>query len=205
MGYTTDFNGEWSITPKLAPDHLAYLKQFAEVRHVKRDAKKAELLDDPLRVAVGLPIGLEGAYYVSTADKYHSQGRDPSVLDDNEPPGVPDIPPSPDPKNRMANWSQRYTTWEFLKAEAHRLGVAVPGLWCQWVPNEEGTHIAWGGGEKFYEYIGWIEYLIAHFLAPWGYKLNGDVYWDGESSDDKGLISIRNNVVSVKNAVITYR
>ena len=35
-----------------------------------------------------------------------------------------------------------------------------PGLWCQWVPTEDKLHIEWDGGEKFYEYIGWIEYII---------------------------------------------
>ncbi len=41
-----------------------------------------------------------------------------------------------------------------------------PGLWCQWIPNEEGTEISWDGGEKFYEAEKWIKYLIEHFLKP---------------------------------------
>lgn len=27
-----------------------------------------------------------------------------------------------------------------------------PGLWCQWVPSEDGKGIEWDGGEKFYAY-----------------------------------------------------
>jgi hypothetical protein len=30
-----------------------------------------------------------------------------------------------------------------------------PGLWCQWIPNEDGTAICWDGGEKFYNSIEW--------------------------------------------------
>jgi hypothetical protein len=73
-----------------------------------------------------------------------------------------------------------------------------PGLWCQWIPNEDGTAIVWDGGEKFYEYIPGIEYLIENFLRPWGYVLNGTVNWEGEGSDDTGKIRIKNNEVTAQ-------
>ena len=79
-----------------------------------------------------------------------------------------------------------------------------PGLWCQWVPNEDGTAICWDGGEKFYNYIEWIEYLIEHFLGPWGYKLNGEVSWEGEDSGDVGKISITDNKVVVHKGRVVY-
>lgn len=74
-----------------------------------------------------------------------------------------------------------------------------PGLWCQWVPNGDGTAIEWNGGEKFYNYIEWIEYLIKNILAPRGYSLTGEVHWQGEDGDDKGKIVIKNNKVKVLN------
>jgi hypothetical protein len=77
-----------------------------------------------------------------------------------------------------------------------------PGLWCQWTPNEAGTAIEWDGGEKFYEYVAWLEYLIEHFLKPWGYVLNGSVTWQGEESDDRGTIHVRDNVVQAVDDVI---
>lgn len=206
MGYTTEFSGGWTVTPPLKPEHLAYLKQFAEIRHMRRDADKAELLPDPLRLAVGLPIGFEGAYYVGTADKIASQSSSaPSVLDGNEPPGCPPMPPPKNPANTMGDFSTRYTTQLQLKAHAQALGLCVPGLWNQWVPNNEGDEISWDGGGKFYEYVEWIEYLLTHFLIPWGYVLNGEVYWDGEGSDDRGVIAITNNEVRVKHGHIVYR
>ena len=39
-----------------------------------------------------------------------------------------------------------------------------PGLWCKWVPGEDG--IVWSGAEKFYDSAAWMEYLIDHFLKP---------------------------------------
>jgi hypothetical protein len=72
-----------------------------------------------------------------------------------------------------------------------------PSLWCQWVPTDEGTAIVWDEGEKFYHYVEWLEYLVKHFLGPWGYKLNGRVSWQGEEGEDSGDIYVRDNKVKV--------
>lgn len=73
-----------------------------------------------------------------------------------------------------------------------------PGLWCQWRPNDDGTAIVWDEGEKFYEYTEWLWYLIETFLKPWDYKLNGTVRWQGEDSNDRGAIVVKNNNISTK-------
>lgn len=65
-----------------------------------------------------------------------------------------------------------------------------PGLWCQWVPSEDGSTLEWDGGEKFYNYIEWLKYLVDNFLTPWGYSLCGQVFWEGEEPDDFGIIKI---------------
>jgi hypothetical protein len=72
-----------------------------------------------------------------------------------------------------------------------------PSLWCQWVPNEDGTAIEWDGGEKFYAYSEWLFYIINKVLAPNGYTLNGTVVWQGEETGDVGKIHVVNNVVTV--------
>ena len=69
-----------------------------------------------------------------------------------------------------------------------------PGLWCQWIINKD--HLEWDGGEKFYNYIEWLEYLIAHFFEPLGYKLNGDIEWQGEDYEDFGTIHVVDNEVT---------
>jgi hypothetical protein len=56
----------------------------------------------------------------------------------------------------------------------------------------------WDGNEKFYHYAEWLEYLIGHFLAPWGYTLNGTVKWVGEDPADSGVIEVENNRVTTR-------
>jgi hypothetical protein len=79
-----------------------------------------------------------------------------------------------------------------------------PGLWCQWTPTEDGRHIEWDGGEKFYEYVEWIRYLIDAVLAPKDYVLNGTVEWQGEESDDRGRIVVKDNEVTIQSATIVW-
>lgn len=196
MGYTTDFWGQFDVTPTLTPEHKAYLEAFSTTRRMKRVVEK--LPPDPIREAVGLPAGHDGAYFVG-GEGFHGQDRDESVTDYNEPPGIPEFPRDPD----MSTFGNRFAEHMKAKAEAVKNG-AQPGLWCQWVPNEDGTAIVWDEGEKFYEYVAWIEYLINHFLAPWGYKLNGEVRWVGEDSSDRGIILVVDNVVKVGIAKDVY-
>lgn len=80
-----------------------------------------------------------------------------------------------------------------------------PGLWCQWVPNDEGTVLTWDGNEKFYAYVEWLEYLISKILEPRGYKLNGEVTWEGQDSADQGKIICKNNKVTTKIGHIVYK
>lgn len=165
MGYTTDFSGTFNLNKPLTQAHKDYINKFSETRRMKRDSSK--LTADPIREAVGLPVGNEGAYFVG-GQGYCGQDRDSSVLDYNNPP------------------------------------IGQPGLWCQWRVSEDGSKICWDGGEKFYRYVEWIEYLINHFLSPWGYTLNGEVEYQGEESDDFGKIVIVNNLVSVKAGKKSY-
>lgn len=153
MGYSTDFNGEFSVTPTLTDKHRTFLEKFNQTRRMKRDL-------DP-------EFGIEGELYVD-GDGIYGQANSADVINFNSPPRT------------------------------------QPGLWCQWAPNEDGTAIEWDGGEKFYNYVEWIEYLIEKILAPAGYKLNGEIEWIGEDADDRGKIIVKDNVVSTKNAQINW-
>lgn len=159
MGYTTDFEGNFDLNKQLSAEHSQYLRQFSETRRMARDAKKAEKMPDPVRLAVGLPIGPEGAYFVGGTG-CAGQDRDASIIEyNNEPYGQ-------------------------------------PGLWCQWVPTRDDRGIEWNGTEKFYNYVEWLQYLITHFLGPWGYVVNGRVSWRGEDHSDVGVLVVKNNVVT---------
>lgn len=167
MGYTTDFRGHLNLEPPLTVAQTAYLRKFNETRRVQRDAAMTEIRPDPLRVAVGLPVGRDGGYFVGESG-FMGQAHGHGVRDSNRPP------------------------------------TGQPGLWCQWTPSDDGARLEWDGGEKFYDYVEWLEYLIQHFLQPWGVVANGTIDWEGEESSDRGRIQVDDNQVSVGVARVTY-
>ncbi len=80
-----------------------------------------------------------------------------------------------------------------------------PGLWCQWmIDKNDRQTIAWDFGEKFYEYVEWINYIANKVLAPRGYTLTGEVYWQGEDYEDRGVILVTKNKVSTKVGKTVY-
>jgi hypothetical protein len=146
MGYSTDFDGGFRITPALRVEDLSFLQKLNKTRRMARK--------------VGPEYGVEGEFFVDGGGDF-GQDESADVIDNNKPPKT------------------------------------QPGLWCQWVPNEDGTELVWDQGEKFYEYVKWLQYLIERVLKPRGYVLNGACDWRGESDDDRGTIYVDKNVVSV--------
>lgn len=84
MGYTTDFQGEFSIRPSLKEAHRLYLVKFSETRRMKRDSEKTIHRKDPIREAVGLPVGVEGEYFVGETG-FAGQDRGVDIIDYNNP------------------------------------------------------------------------------------------------------------------------
>jgi hypothetical protein len=80
----------------------------------------------------------------------------------------------------------------------------MPSFYCQWVPAEDGTAIEWDGGEKFYNYIEWLAYLVKNFFQSKGYTLSGTVSWQGEDSDDFGLIEVNDNKIVTREGIKSY-
>jgi len=153
MGYTTDFEGSFNITPVLSQKDNEFLTKFSETRRMARN--------------VGPEYGIEGEFYVDGTG-WAGQDSDTTVIDYNRPPST------------------------------------QPGLWCQWVPTDDGSELVWDGGEKFYNYVEWLDYLIDKILAPRGYTLNGECQWFGEERDDVGVIIVKNNIVTTKVGKLTY-
>ena len=79
-----------------------------------------------------------------------------------------------------------------------------PGLWNHWVPNGDGSILEWDGGEKFYRYVEWLQYVMERFLIPWDYKVEGEVEWQGEDSDDRGKIQLKGEEMTVFQVEIVY-
>lgn len=181
MGYSTDFYGSFKISPVMDPKHIAYINEFSRTRRMGRLESEAEKLSDPLRRAVELPIGANGAFFVGSGDNnpdrvkekgdsnFAGQQHDNSIIDYNRPPGT------------------------------------QPSLWCQWVITEDGKFFKWDDGEKFYEYVEWLQYIIDNFLIPWGYVLNGEINWEGEEQGDLGIITTNDNQITLKEGHIEYK
>lgn len=75
--------------------------------------------------------------------------------------------------------------------------IGCPGFWCDWAPTADGKNFAWNGKEKFYHHIEWLELIIDKFFEPWNVLLSGNVRWSGEDKKDKGVISIKDSIVSI--------
>lgn len=72
----------------------------------------------------------------------------------------------------------------------------IPASYMQWASNEDGTALVWDGGEKFYDYIHWLRWLVKHFFKPNGIVLNGTIKWQGEEIGDLGVITVVENKVT---------
>lgn len=102
-----------------------------------------------------------------------------------------------------------------------------PGLWCQWVPTEDGTALVWDDGEKFYDSAEWMRYLIEHFLKPdaraktehkplfksevdrfehftFDHICNGTIYAEGEDSSDRWKLVVTDNEVKTYDGHVIY-
>ena len=157
MGYTTNFNGSWTVTPALDAAQLAYLRAFNGSRRMKYNPNIVQDLPDPLRVAVGLPVGVDGCYYVNgnfqiwhdTAEKLAAQG----IVDHNRPPeGQPGLwcnwVPSKD--GTRIKWDEgekfyKYTEW---------IAYLIHHFLKPWECELDGT-VLWQGEE--YSDLGKIE------------------------------------------------
>ena len=91
--------------------------------------------------------------------------------------------------------------WDDSVVNGNTPSFMQPGLWCQWIVTDDGKYLEWDGGEKFYNYWEWLDYLVCEFFHPLGYILNGSVEWQGEDYDDFGTIVVTDNVVTVEEGV----
>lgn len=157
MGYTTDFQGSFTLSKPATPEQIEYINKFSGTRRMMRDSEALQEMHEG-KFGLDGKYGIDGEFFVG-GEGFAGQESDDSVLDHNSPPST------------------------------------QPGLWCQWVLNEEGTELEWDQGEKFYEYTAWLKYMIANFFEPWGIKLNGAVRWQGEDMDDRGVLEVQDNAV----------
>jgi hypothetical protein len=181
MGYSTDFFGSLHLSSPVTPEEFEYINKFSEMRRMKRDVNKLFKLYDgkfgnPFAKSREEIYGNEGEYFIGGVGSF-GQTADASVINSNLPPGQ--------------------TDWGYSNPDGQ------PGLWCQWILTDNQT-LEWDGGEKFYNYVEWLEYLIKHFFEPWGHIINGQIEWQGEERDDMGIIIVEDNVVTTKQGRVQY-
>lgn len=87
MGYHTWFSGKFSLNRPLEPRHKEYLEQFSDTRRMKWDANQIQNVPDPIREAVGLPLGVEGEFFVADTGSDGQETSRPGLISSNEPPG----------------------------------------------------------------------------------------------------------------------
>lgn len=180
MGYSTDFSGGLSLSRPATAIELDYINKFSETRRMKRDVNKLmELYQGKHGHPTPKSDNPEDIYGADGAYFNNPDDDKTGVIDYNTPPGQSDF--------RGQNKKGQ------------------PGLWCQWEITPDGTEFGWNGAEKFYNYVEWLKYLINNFFEPWGIKLNGEIFWEGEDHDDQGKIIVTDNVVKTQHAEIIYR
>lgn len=155
--YQTRLFGRFTLDKPLTTTHAEYLHAFSEKPHMRWYTDKIALLPDPVRAAVGLPLGDGGAYFVG------------DVVDE-----------------------ARYV--EQALAEVRGL----PNRFCDWQPTADNMGIEWNGMTDTYFYVEWLDYLMRHFLTPWGYRLAGEVHWQGDHPGDAGVITFTDGVMQVQ-------
>lgn len=104
-----------------------------------------------------------------------------------------------------------------------------PGLWCHWVPSDDGSGIGWDGTEKFYDAETWMTYLIDTFLKPgaavqtelaspvegrhypdafarftFDHVLSGVIDAQGEDPEDRWRLVVEDNAVTTQRAQIVW-
>ena len=86
MGYSTDFDGRFDVSPAMDAEMVDYLDKFATIRHMRRnnDVIK-EIFPNWQDMCAGGELGLEGEYFVG-GEGFYGQDRDDSILDYNDPP-----------------------------------------------------------------------------------------------------------------------
>ena len=158
MGTNTDFTGAIRITPCVAEPLATRLKQFMDIRHMRRNVKTLyELFPEvedrkPLSLFDDGDFGEDGALFlpVETPDlnkRLHEPGPYPEGLEDNLGMNKP-----PDP---------------------------CPSLYCDLIllhdPDSGHSYLGWNEAEKAYYITDWIE-LIAGWLSERGYHLDGKMF-----------------------------
>ena len=204
MGYTTDFFGKFEFNRPLTQDETKFINGFSTTRRMTYDPNKLMekfkgkfgKLQEPFlnkEQKEGVIDYIRKTFLINEDYDITFDVRRKFNLRDNR-----------TAEKIYGSEGQYYVgenEGEFI-VDYNTPPKGQPGLWCQWITN--GNYLEWDGGEKFYNYIKWLKYLIKEFFEPWGVILNGEVEWEGDDSSDFGKIIVTNNIVTTKKGRKSY-
>lgn len=144
MGYTTEFTGRFDLDRELSSQHYDYLLAFSQTRRMRRDPELSEKREDLKRTAAGLPIGVEGEFFVGETG-FHGQDKGADVVDKNKPPKTqPGLwcqwEPTPDRSGLRWNGAEKFYAYEDW------LRYLIQKLLVPWGYKLEGS-VSWIGEE----------------------------------------------------------
>lgn len=215
MGYTTEFEGSFEITPALTKPQRAYLDAFHRLRHMPLNTAAIERLriPDPLREKVKLPVGCDGIFFTGIIDGgYMSEPAEGvaeffRAADDDQLAELLQAVRASTDRNTQNMLGREKLSDEKVFSLIKRGHIPFPivqdyngffrdlSFYCQWQVDKAGKSLAWDTGEKFYKYVPWLRFMVDNFFKPWGRKLNGEVGWRGETFDDCGTITLSGNIL----------
>jgi hypothetical protein len=154
----------------LKPAQIKYLNAFSLSKRKKRMPAETRA-PDPIRQAVGLPPGPDGAYYIGNSSS--SSSRSSSLLPEeadmvgDEGSGVP-------------------------------LPAGQPSDTCCWTASEDGRWIEMRDGIWLDPaWRVWLQYVIDHFLRRWHNTIRGIVALDSDKTMITELV-VENDKVEVR-------
>ena len=87
MGYSTDFNGEIKISPKLKANDKEFLDKFFQIRHMKRDMTKLKDISENLIKE----CGKDGCFYLKDYDNFNEMYDDKTIININDSGDMPSL------------------------------------------------------------------------------------------------------------------
>lgn len=181
MGYHTDFSGSLSFNKPLDDKMANFIWVFTRTRHMARDSRLLveKLKKHNIDVKKLLPpvpgiedFGEECKFFACPDYDIGSERARAfyDILPDNM-------------------YDKSITQYNDPPSDC-------PSLWCDITLSDDNSCLTLESG-KNYHYVEWIEWLIKYIFEPTGHILNGTITYQGEDIDDRGEISVKDNVVTV--------
>ncbi|GAQ83060.1 hypothetical protein KFL_001340140 [Klebsormidium nitens] len=175
--YYTFFQGAFRFAEgkKLTQQQYQYLMLFWGIARSKRNVSLLKLHKDPIRDLVGLPLGPEGALFVSSQEFL-------------------DLPKEVQVEFLHQREHQLALSITSVGHTSRSTGNAEPfhdKCDCHWVPTMEGTGLEWDRTRtNFEDYEFWIQYIARNILKPWGLRLEGEPCTFGPTLDGATLFHL---------------